>query len=214
MECADLGSAPDLAHTNIYGSPFTKPYQLSFARLEEIFFGDDFFRFGFVRNPNERVLSCYLNKIAGMKPQRSKILKAFNLTDEEDFNFSFDHFLQLISRQAPLKMNKHWRPQSTLLFFPKVRFDLIGRVEAFDDDWQTVVENIAQTGGRLMSEKTQRAHATDAANEIHQYYDKSTWNTVGKVYAADFKAFGYSKTFPDRRVADPEPSERVQSQRI
>ena len=91
------------------------------------------FRFAFVRNPYDRVLSAFLDKVANGRVRRFR--KLLSLPIEGDV--SFRQFLEAVSQQSTYSMNRHWRPQANLIS-PRVRLDFLGRFEQFDADFALV----------------------------------------------------------------------------
>ena len=95
------------------------------------------FRFSFVRNPWERLLSCYVEKIA--RPDEEfldVVLKGYY----PGINFrgmDFPDFVRFVYRLPARKMEPHFLPQHW--FFRPSAMDLVGRVENFARDMQQLV---------------------------------------------------------------------------
>ena len=70
----------------------------------------------FVRDPAERLLSAYLNKIANMQDGEGSLgLYRRNLGLADDFNLSsvsFGAFVDILSKQKPEFLNIHWNSQA------------------------------------------------------------------------------------------------------
>ena len=88
---------PKEVHPGVFGSPFARPFQLPSDFNKRIISGDDFFRFTFVREPVERVLSAYLDKISRKTPQRERFTAEFKPTLEDDGSISLNTFLNIAS---------------------------------------------------------------------------------------------------------------------
>ena len=78
----------------------------------------------FTRNPSDRFLSFYVNKIVDPHPNVvEKLLKPNHLRP----NMTVDEVLDFISRQKDKEMEEHWRPQYT--FVPQVNGMSIGHAK-------------------------------------------------------------------------------------
>ena len=174
-------------HLPIVNSPHIKPYQLTPELLEEVYFGDDIFRFSFVRNPYGRCLSAYLDTIVNKKNPFLHMCKALKLDPEVDLSFS--EFLSLQKEYPVSNWDKHWQPQTFLLIDDLVKLHFVGKIESFNHDW-------AQA--RKMSKKAVPAlgkdvvwHSTGADEKIKEYYSENDYRLVNELYGKDFETYGY-----------------------
>ena len=152
--------------------------------------------FTFSRNPYDRILSCYLNKVARPTRYRTELQGLLGLGPDADI--SFDTFVDLVGRQDPAAMDPHWRPQTIVTMQDHLRFDSIGRFERFDADLLAVGRRLDPEFGRYVyAEKRQATGAKP--------YDLLTppiVDIINRVYDQDFKRFGYSRTLPSGAVAN------------
>jgi hypothetical protein len=133
----------------------------------------DYFKFAFVRNPWDRVVSCYCNKV----------LKGSHEGFKECFGKSFEYFVDYIDRQNLNKSDVHIQLQSRL--FPHKDVDFIGHFENFEEDVHYVfsrlgIENIS------IPQKNSSHH-----NHYSHYYNKKTRKIIEKKYKEDIVRFGY-----------------------
>ena len=191
LECEgfSVDQHPPDPHPPPVQSPMVKPYQLPRELVEEALFGPSFYRFSFVREPFERVLSGYLDKIVGKEMQLVRLLEAHGLPS--NYEPSFTEFLQRISTSDPARLDKHWRQQTALLFLPHISYDLIGRFETFEDDWRKVETAVSRSGGALGSAVEDRSHATSSRKRLHEYFGPVESDLVRQIYRDDFETFGY-----------------------
>ncbi|WP_157961813.1 sulfotransferase family protein [Acuticoccus kandeliae] len=168
-------------------SPLLRPEQ--FAAVD-VFTAPDFFRFCFVRNPFSRLLSAYLDKIAGGKPQKAKILGALG-RPEDDFSHPvpFETFVAIVCDQDDEAMDLHWRPQSTETMIEDVRYDFIGRAERFEADFAAVLNRVGIDPALYASR--QDAHRTGADEKLRMHYTCEMEQRVVRRFARDFALFGY-----------------------
>jgi hypothetical protein len=158
-----------------------------FKRMEE------YFVFTFVRNPYSRLLSAYLDKIAGNAPQKRRLLLSFDMPEETQL--SFKDFVRLVARQPLIDMDAHWRPQTVATLKRCLRYDFIGSFENLDADFSFVEQRIFPAQKQKL--EVWAPHRTGATDKISSYYDEETISLVQKIYTDDFKTFGYSTKISD-----------------
>lgn len=133
---------------------------------------EGYFKFSFVRNPWDRIVSCYFNKVLGQS------YNAF----QECFGKDFEYFIDFINRQNVDKADPHIRSQSSLL--PLNDLDFIGRFENFEEDLKYVfgVINIDP----LICHKNFSQH-----EHYSHYYTERTRDIIADKYKEDIENFGY-----------------------
>lgn len=133
----------------------------------------EYFKFAFVRNPWERVVSCYLNKVAARAHPRFK----------ECYGKSFDYFVEFIQKQDLETADVHIRLQSRLI--PLEHIDFVGRMESFLDDLGYILNLIGLPHVEI-------PHQNATPHEHYsRYYTEKTKKTIGRLYKEDIKNFGY-----------------------
>jgi hypothetical protein len=73
-----------------------------------------------------------------------------------------------------------------------VMVDFVGRYERLQDDWRRVCAALNAPPGRLM-----RWNTTTERPQTRDAYDTRTAAVVRRLYADDFKVFGYSTDVPE-----------------
>ena len=174
------------------GSPILRGDDI--ADLDALLHRDDLLRFSFVRNPFDRILSCYLNKIVRDTKQRAKTLRGLDL--ERDAEVTLAAFLALVARQDAVERDPHWAVQDDLLFGGALPIDSIGRFEQFDDDFAMIGRRIAPDFARYVH--TERRHATGAKD--YGLIGLREAEAIRAVYAADFARFGYPLDVPGSKT--------------
>lgn len=173
-------------------SPLLKLQNL--PNFRDYLYGGEFYIFCFVRNPYTRLLSCYLNKIKNPADQetcyKSIVLESMGL-DKKDMSISitFEDFIGVIEGQDPLGMDYHWRPQAYLTCQNTIKYNYIGRLETFSDDF-------FQIGGHLSEDfhkyyGVEIRHETNATTLLEEYYDDDLQSRVYEKYKIDFLRFSY-----------------------
>jgi len=143
----------------------------------------------FVRDPFARLASCYVNQfrypLNYWDDPRRVGLRA-QLLEDPMKPASFAEFVEAVARQRPGEMNTHWAPQTHQLCIPDLAYDFVGRVEAMEAD-------IARLGGVIGRElKPVKAwNVTSAGSDLRSLYSPETEALAAKIYAQDFRTFGY-----------------------
>lgn len=145
----------------------------------------------FVRNPYSRILSAYLDKLCGNVDRREIHLASLRSKDCLNTSVEFKEFVQLVSRQKVGEMNAHWRLQTEHLAFGTIPYTFVGRFEQFGDDIKAVAKLVGGTFNTL--DMTVDEHKTNANLRLAEYYDEESMRLIEKIYADDFKMFGYKK---------------------
>jgi len=144
---------------------------------------DDYFKFCFVRNPWDRLVSCYFNKLqTGFPP-----FKRFGFSQ----NMSFSDFAMEVCRIPDNEADSHFRSQ--VRFLPQrcdkeFALDFIGKFENLTDDFKSICEKIGLpciTIGHHMASQ-------DRDKDYRAYYTDRVCEFVGQRYSADVELFGYS----------------------
>lgn len=177
-----------------YLSPLIRPSQV--GDFDKFLKRPDLVKFCFVRNPYERLLSSYLNKVGG----RNEIIYTNLLCqlglDQTDFSreISFAEFVSCVEQTPVSMMDSHWRPQYYQTFQESLDYDLVGRLENFEDDMRTLEKMISRDLSPYMSSWT--LHQTNSKDRFSEYYDDDLLERVYELYRVDFEAFGYSPELP------------------
>ena len=170
-----------------------------------------YYKFMFVRNPYERLVSAYRNKLEYKKPNPKNPYtggKGFKQWLEE--GISFETFIKRITEnEEMLVLNSHWRPYWKYMETFDSTLDFIGKVENFQEDFTTICNKIGIPSKNFphknISLKKKGAwekwkkHPTkfsggSIVKEYHysQYYTDELRNLVTQAYARDLKDFNYS----------------------
>ena len=174
--------------------------QFSLIYLRHPFIGrhptfKNYFKFGFVRNPWDRLVSCYENRIVRTREHddmQSLLAREVFWTKypNHDFeNMSFAEFVQMVVRipERSWYCDEHFKSQHR--FFAGQRMDFLGRFEYFQRDFSALIcqlglpERYIQMTERVYN-KSRRSHYTE-------YYDDRTRYLVAQRYAKDLRLFGY-----------------------
>lgn len=200
-EYGEIRPFPHRAGTIHYNNflPFLSIWQMD--NFPEWVSGPGIFTFCFVRNPYTRLLSGYLNKVAGGEAQKMNILEPLGLADQPDAEVSFETFIETVCALPVDKQDPHWRVQYYQTCQAGINYNFIGRFENLEADLRTVANHIGITN--FITEETfgsvgqnGRSHATNAGSLLKQYYTPELCALVQDGFREDFEHFGYDKNLP------------------
>ena len=135
----------------------------------------EYFKFGLVRNPWDRLVSVWKNKVIDNHQSGVKDLREYK-------NFSM--FVKKTCEKNLHKCDRHIMLQSELL--PHEHLNWIGRFENLQEHFNTICDKIGIPRTQLPHEnKSNHKHYTE-------YYDDETREIVAEKYAKDIEYFGYS----------------------
>ena len=140
----------------------------------------DYFKFAIVRNPWDRLVSCWTQKFnfENLKPKYYEKLKL----DGTRF-VHFKEFIMLLSDDSKLNSDIHWMPLNKL--FPVDFLNFIGKFENLQEDFNTICDKIGIAQQKL-------PHKNKTKHKCYtEYYDDETRQIVAEKYANDIKNFGY-----------------------
>ncbi|KAJ8333302.1 hypothetical protein SKAU_G00421980 [Synaphobranchus kaupii] len=119
-----------------------KPEEISY-RLKH------YFKFLFVRDPMERLLSAYRNKFGEIEAYQKKygveIVRRYrkNPGKATGDDVTFAEFVRYLLDEDVERMNEHWMPVYNLCQPCAVSYDFIGSYERLQEDAQYVLERVA-----------------------------------------------------------------------
>ena len=163
---------PKVASTSLLIG-FRKKYKIE--KCEE--YEKSHFKFALVRNPFDRLASCYRHIIQKGAMQ--------NIQGNPDFyqSMSFEDFVNAIEKIKIKNMDIHFRPQYT--FIPETP-DFLGKFENIENDFKTICEKIGL--------KCELRHENKTAKTNYSIYTDDIIRKVVKIYEKDFQLFKYKKT--------------------
>jgi dermatan 4-sulfotransferase 1 len=145
-----------------------------------------YYSFSFVRNPFDRVISCYHNKIIS-NPKLSPAMIRMGMKPR----MPFDDFVRTLVLIEDRDMDVHLIPQSEILAIGnKVIPKFVGRFESLARDWQALAEEMTELGlpalGQLPAKNVRRE---GQENLLDYFSDPELIHLVKKKYAKDLELF-------------------------
>ena len=163
-----------------------------------------FTKFLFVRNPFERLLSAYHNKLE-QHYQSSKYFQSrfgryivkhyrqnaskYSLTRGDDVTFK--EFAAYLVAEEEGEFNEHWKPIYHLCHPCLVSYDIIGKYETFDQDSEFILKQIGETT-IVFPHAPKSSKTTSNLQKYFSTLDHKAVKQLYNVYAKDFRLFGYN----------------------
>ena len=156
-------------------------YFLSAKALQRKF--PELFVFTFVREPMERVASCYRAKVEQAKKPYKGLIRE-GLAPRADFA----DFIAHIAARPDAKSNIHYRAQSAIL--DGARIDFLGRYETIRDDWDDLNDMLAASGRARLPGWPKRGGKRPVVNP-NDYFrgDARLIQLVKERYAEDYASY-------------------------
>lgn len=151
-----------------------------------------YFCFTFVRNPYSRVLSAYLDKIAGSNQTTDKYNMVLRFAGTKRLaDVTFAQFVEYLE-SGGLFENPHWAPMSALLPIRRERIHFVGRVEQLDSDLERVVNRVFGEG-TFKGTQIRTVGRRNAVALQDQYYTGDLAERIYTLYRDDFESFDYPR---------------------
>lgn len=142
--------------------------------------------FGFVRNPLDRLYSCYAQKIVLYGRLRSMPIEFWRYGSAFHPDMSFEAFVRAVAGIPDRLADIHFRSQHRFLYFrgePTVGF--IGRFETLDRDWERVRQRFGLP---------ELAHYNRSPHRSYrEAYTPALARIAAERYDQDIQLFGYQE---------------------
>lgn len=138
---------------------------------------DHYFTFAFVRNPWERFVSCYADKVVGQKMWLNKI-------GSNPDKINFTAFVDYVVSSDLRVSNIHFRLQSSLIDLNRVNF--LGRHENFERDLKEVFARLS-----MRDSSVNAMNVSGGGVDYRGYYSSALIDKVARAYKRDIQIFGY-----------------------
>lgn len=142
-----------------------------------------YFKFAFVRDPLDRVLSGYNYLRAGGNGVEDRAIAEFL----EPYD-TFESFVEACLVKGSMIHHPVFRPQSWFLsdWRGNLQVDFLGRFESLDQDFASVASRLGLLGPLPVTNRSAKVGAA-SAREVSPHVRQ----LVARVYAEDYRLFGY-----------------------
>lgn len=145
-----------------------------------------FFSFGFVRNPLDRLYSCYAQKIVFYGRMRNMPIEFWRYGGVFHRDMTFADFVEAVVNIPDRFADQHFRSQHTFLYHKGAKtVDFIGRFENLDQDWKAL---------RQRFDLPELGHENRSP---HPHYSKTYTPELARAaaerYSRDIALFGYEE---------------------
>jgi len=154
----------------------------------------NYFYFTFVRNPYDRLVSCYVDKVhrPALLNREDYLFSSgeykefLNRYGKLDFKqMSFGDFVEFVTRIPDRHCNRHFMPQHYLVDPDKV--DFIGHLENFDRDFLHLRKQVGLPDDAPYPEKLNATRH----DHYRTYYNDELREMVARKYNRDLEIFNY-----------------------
>ena len=157
---------------------------------------EEIFKFSFVRNPFDRLVSCYTDKCKDIgcvtsQGQRVRYFDYYYINGLFPKGISFEDFVKRACRIPKRMMDRHFCPQYLFLYKRNGQclVDYIGHLETMEQDYQVIKD-------RFGLADLKHVHASKR-RDWKEYYTKETAQLVYRTYKKDFELFGYEQKYQE-----------------
>ena len=179
-----------------------------------------YYKFMFVRDPLDRLVSAYLDKFhpngqdkGFHKHYGTYIVKKYrkpplSLAEEKETrgnDVTFPEFVNYVADTKRYMYNEHWAPYEDLCQPCLVDYDFIGHYEQLTDESNYVLRQ-AKAGGRVAYPGRQTYYHTSPRSRVLSYYHQlntTMQKRILDIYDTSYNVFAFEKP----ELSNPEPLE-------
>ena len=144
------------------------------------------FSFSFVRNPFDRLVAAYNNKILEIEdvPAPMRQMGLYH-------SMPFEEFIQVVCQADSAQLDNHVRPQAEILLTDnKIVPKFVGRMEHIDNHWRQLRKRMKLEGLPTLGFLPQKNVRRDNRKDVADYFKKTTLvDLILERYSDDFKKF-------------------------
>jgi Sulfotransferase family len=173
---AKAGNRTILNHLTQNARPMDAPHAIGVHYCPRLY--TDYFKFAFVRNPWDRLVSCWNDKVV----VKSGGIFGFSESQAAEM-LRFENFVDFVSGVNVKDCDPHLRLQCEAIDLNNV--DYLGRLETFEADFREICGRLGIPCDAIESRNVHpRKH-------YREYYTDELREKVARIYQRDVQIFGY-----------------------
>nr|VFK68473.1 MAG: Sulfotransferase family protein [Candidatus Kentron sp. UNK]VFK73604.1 MAG: Sulfotransferase family protein [Candidatus Kentron sp. UNK] len=164
----------------------------------------DYFRFAFVRDPFDRLVSCYRDKIifAGDGQDNTDVpyFEHFSINRIEA-GIDFGAFVAVVAGIDDAQADRHFRSQYAALYEDgALCVDFVGKFENLAEDWARIAKRLNFSPTLASLNESRHKKAPNIKKDYREYYTPEIADMVYARYQNDVHAFGYEAAYQALRA--------------
>lgn len=144
----------------------------------------DYYKFGFVRNPYERLVSAYYNFTSMV---RGTVSPGWEWAQPIGKYKTFKHFVENLENSECINFIHLQKQYDFLKLNGKIGVDFVGKYENLNEDFKKIENHLGLESKKLPTTR-QSSHP-----HYSSLYDEGMKKIVQKLYHEDFEEFDYEK---------------------
>ena len=142
---------------------------------------DEYFVFSFIRNPYDRLYSCYKNKVlAPLTNNKRNVLAKHGI----ELGISFEEFVERVAAIPDTQADRHIRSQNWFVSNKgELTVDFLGRLDEFEVDWTMLSDRFQ------LPTPPVRNTSFREGNQVVSPYNARTLSLVQNRYARDIELY-------------------------
>jgi mannosyltransferase OCH1-like enzyme len=151
------------------------------------------FKFTFVRNPYEKILSAYKYMIRCTHNNIIKKTQTHNTLENIEYLKDFNTFLKNYKNVINISYSHAFITQYDQMcdFSGNINFNYIGKTETLDDDLINVLFLLGVKNQEHLKDNCENVNASKYDKPIYEYYNEESLKFVNEWFKIDFETFDY-----------------------
>jgi chondroitin 4-sulfotransferase 11 len=153
-----------------------------------------YYRFSFVRNPFDRLVSCYRQKILFTPTAKTRSPHFHGYFFAIPPNISFADFVERVSQIPDALADAHFKSQHTMLYSgDELQVDYLGKFEQLEADWRPIAERYRLDP--VLEPANVSKTKPGCPRDYRLYYTEPLARLVYERYRKDVHLFGYEEEY-------------------
>lgn len=144
---------------------------------------ESYFSFTYVRDPYERLASCYRSKFN--KEDESEFIYTHYLFGYLRNNDTFEDFARKVSRIPDSMSDRHFKSQHSIIFSHGAKIDYVGKVEDLPSDFEDIRQRYGFDELKILNKSS--------GLSSEELFTIETREITYERFKKDFELFGYKK---------------------